>query len=127
MEKPTKVEVGQRWQPNYGTTPMTVDRPQDANSMDDGTRCFWFRRDDDTADSWASEKWLLASGYTFLGWAPGFGPQPGAPVYQPKPAIDNPPPQVMSAKSLIEHRADRLKRADPWRPSVDDWDLLPDA
>jgi hypothetical protein len=166
MEKPTKVEVGQQWnlkeRPEWGT--FTVIEQQSHDRW--GGR--WTGIKPTETLIWATVS-ILAS-MTFLGWAPGYGPQPpayptpwefctraGCPSFMaphehrqlnpdtfesrittawqpfvasrpskrpaPKPAVDNPPPMATTALEAIRSR----KPPEPWRPSIDDWDLLPDA
>ena len=95
----------------------------------------------------------LVHGATFIGWRKGYGPaivqyagdvQPRigpvddpemkTPEVAPLPSTPNFPPHAGEmrdamtgvALSALESIRSR-KPPEPWRPSVDDWDLLPDA
>ena len=46
-------------------------------------------------------------------------------TFKPKPALDNPPSPSTATTALQAIQA--RKPPEPWRPSVDEWDLLPDA
>lgn len=94
-----KVEVGQRWHSPYGGD-ADGDRVVDRI---DGTRVYF------DVGSWTTVGDLLGSkGYTFLGWAPGHGPQPPvtapAPVTEAKPAVTKTytlPPGVLEVSRTI--------------------------
>jgi hypothetical protein len=131
MKEPIKVEVGQRWRDNKTARVFTVASIDKDSAWPVNLKPY---------GSWE----LSMEGMTFLGWAPGFGPQPpaeaphfcglncyaqGCPLGRIKPPSLRAPEltdenwRPVSALSLIQAR----KPPDPWRPSVDEYDLLPDA
>ena len=65
-EKPTRVEVGQRWQSRYHAW-WEIVRPTGND--------YWTTRNDRGETSQCSSEWLIDNG-TFLGWAPGYAPSP---------------------------------------------------
>ncbi len=125
MDRPTKVEAGQRWRTDMGGYEFTILPGMERSSEG------------------------LTVGATFLGWRDGYGPNApeqlaytkqmckeidarnkrasaprpqhiGAPVGEMFDASTRAP---LSALESIRSR----KAPEPWRPSVDDWDLLPDV
>ena len=166
MEKPTKIEVGQRWRwgdhgPAHEVTAVFEQGACRRHAYED-SGCGHF-----DGDTWAPLYSFAATG-TFHGWAKGCGPQPPATAEkcdcyywatctsaphqcgacgkmcpgrkQSTIVVNAPVPQVAAAQETVTpsgyarigdltalEAIRSRKPPEPWRPTVDDWDLLPDA
>jgi len=128
--KPTRVEVGQRWKRSDGDLVYVVVATcggQCATSRPYGHgHHAHFDNGQDAPANWIMEA------CTYLGMAEtGLADcVPGIPN-PPKPPLGKPPAPVPPADARCRlgyactHHHPRTP--EPWRPSVDDWDLLPDA
>lgn len=155
MEKPAKVEVGQRWTdagPVHAYTVVSVTGDKAALKFDSGASMGVFQHDQILCDE-------------FLGYAPGHGPTsvPGEPTGQRDEAVvimgerragktlEAKDIEIASLKRCLGMKDDTIKMLtgkldelrerlaaprvqdrkkaapEPWRPAVDDWDLLPDV